>query len=310
MTGIPSAFGKHRGTAIRKAKADRVFIAVNSFFLVLIVFVVLYPVWYALMASFSDPTAVTRGELVFLPIGFDLSAYRKVFAFERIMTGYMNTLLYTFVGTLVNTIMVILTAYPLSRSDLWGKKTLTKLFVFTMYFSGGMIPSYLLIRELGLYNTMWALILPGCISMHNVIITRSFFEHSLPHEIQEAGLIDGCNNFRLLLTIVLPLSMPVIAVILLYHAVGYWNSYFGALIYLSDSKKYPLQLVLRDILISSQVHEMMDTNESAESIVQQALLANSIKYALIVVSSVPVIVIYPFLQKYFAKGIMLGAVKG
>ena len=299
-----------RSTAIKKSATDQVFLAVNSLFLALILLIVVYPVWYAVMASFSDPTAVSRGQLTFLPIGFDLSAYRKVFAYERVMLGYRNTLLYTVTGTVVNTLMVIITAYPLSRRDLWGRGVLTRLFVFTMYFSGGLIPSYLLIRDLHLYNTMWALILPGCISMYNVIIMRSFFSNSLPFEIQEAAMIDGCSNIRMLNTIVIPLSMPVIAVILLYHAVGYWNTYFSALIYLSDSKKYPLQLVLRDILIASQVQEMMDTSETAESLVQQALLANSLKYTLIVVSSVPVIVIYPFLQKYFARGITLGAVKG
>ena len=195
---------KRHGTSIRKSRSDRIFLLFNGVFLGFILFIVVYPVWYAFAASFSEPLAVSRGELVLLPVGFDLSAYQKVFSFQRVMTGYANTLLYTSVGTVVNTVMVILTAYPLSRRDLWGKKLLTRLFVFTMYFSGGMIPSYLLIRELGLYNTMWALILPGCISMHNVIITRSFFEHSLPQEIQEAGMIDGCNNFRLLLKIVLP----------------------------------------------------------------------------------------------------------
>ena len=295
---------------IQKTRADRIFLGCNAIFLALILILVVYPVWYALAASISDPLAVSRGELVFLPRGFDLSAYRKVFSYQRVMTGYRNTILYTTVGTIVNTLMVIITAYPLSRKDLYGTKLLTKLFVFTMYFSGGLIPTYLLVRDLGLYNSMWSLILPGCISVYNVIIMRSYFTNSLPYEIQEAAMIDGCSNIRMLIKIVMPLSMPVIAVILLYHAVGYWNTYFSALIYLADAEKYPLQLVLRDILISSQVSEMMDSMDSADSVIQQALLANSIKYSLIVVSSVPVIVIYPLLQKYFEKGIMLGSVKG
>ncbi len=296
--------------AIRIARTARVFLTVNARFLARLLLLVLYPVWYAIIASISDPLAVSRGELTVWPVGFDLSAYKKVFHFERVLTGYRNTLLYTVVGTVVNTLMVIFTAYPLSRRDLYGRKLLTKLFMFTMYFSGGLIPTYLLVRDLGLYNTMWALILPGCISMYNVIIMRSYFTNSLPFEIQEAAMIDGCTNIRMLFNIILPLSMPVIAVILLYHAVGYWNTYFSALIYLADSDKYPLQMVLRDILISSQVSEMMDSSESAESMIEQALLANSLKYALIVVASLPVIIIYPLLQKYFEKGIMLGAVKG
>lgn len=296
--------------AVRQSRSDQIFLACNALFLLLILVVVIYPVWYAFIASFSDPLAVSRGELTLLPIGFDLSAYKKVFRYQRVMTGYRNTIVYTLTGTLVNTLMVIITAYPLSRKDLYGRKLLTKLFVFTMYFSGGLIPTYLLVRNIGLYNSMWALILPSCISMYNVIIMRSYFTNSLPYEIQEAAMIDGCANIEMLVKIVLPLSMPVIAVILLYHAVGYWNTYFSALIYLSDADKYPLQMVLRDILISSQISEFMDSSESSESVIQQALLANSLKYALIVVSSVPVIVIYPLLQKYFEKGIMLGAVKG
>lgn len=296
--------------AVRQSRSNRIFLACNALFLLLILVVVIYPVWYAFIASFSDPLAVSRGELTLLPIGFDLSAYKKVFRYQRVMTGYRNTIVYTLTGTLVNTLMVIITAYPLSRKDLYGRKLLTKLFVFTMYFSGGLIPTYLLVRNIGLYNSMWALILPSCISMYNVIIMRSYFTNSLPYEIQEAAMIDGCANIEMLVKIVLPLSMPVIAVILLYHAVGYWNTYFSALIYLSDADKYPLQMVLRDILISSQISEFMDSSESSESVIQQALLANSLKYALIVVSSVPVIVIYPLLQKYFEKGIMLGAVKG
>ena len=308
VRGIDMGLRKFAARAARRSSADAVFLLCNGLFLGFILLIVIYPVWYAFIAS--DPMAVSRGELVLLPRGFDLSAYEKVFGYERVMTGYRNTIVYTLAGTVVNTLMVAITAYPLSRRDLWGRNVLTKLFVFTMYFSGGLIPTYLLVRNVGLYNSMWALILPSCVSMYNVIIMRSYFSNSLPFELQEAAMIDGCSNVSMLLRIVLPLSTPVLAVILLYHAVGYWNMYFSALIYLADADKYPLQMVLRDILISTQITEMMDTAESAESMIQQALLANSIKYALIVVSSVPVIVIYPFLQKYFEKGIMLGAVKG
>ncbi len=297
-------------TKVKMLRADLVFQCVNGFILIVITFLVLYPVWYAFISSFSDPELVARGQIVLLPRGFNLQGYQKVFQHDKIMTGYANTLLYTVVGTLINTTMTLLCAYPLSRADLWGRKWITKLIVFTMYFSGGLIPTYFVVRDLGLYNTMWALILPNCISVTNMIIMRTYFVNSVPFEMQEAGMLDGASNLAILIRIVLPLSMPVVSVILLYSAVGYWNSYFSALIYLSDAKKYPLQLVLRDILITSQMTDMVDTAETAESLMDMATLANSIKYAVVVVASVPMLILYPFIQKYFKKGIMLGAVKG
>jgi putative aldouronate transport system permease protein len=246
--------------------------------------------------------------MLFWPEGFTLKAYERVFQNVDIMRGYGNTILYTLIGTAINLVMTILAAYPLSRKDLAGRNALMMLFVFTMYFSGGLIPSYLIIKSLGMVNTFWALIIPNAVGVWNIIIMRTFFQHTLPHELHEAAVIDGCSNFQLLMKIVLPLSMPVIAVMVLFYSVGHWNSYFSALIYLSDRDKYPLQLILREILVQNQTQEMMQMSE--ESATQQALMAASIKYAVVIVANLPVLLLYPFLQKYFVKGMMIGAIKG
>ena len=213
------------------------------------------------------------------------------------------------VGTSINLVMTTLTAYPLSRKDFPGRPWVTRLLTFTMFFSGGMIPLYTLVRGLGLYNTMWAILLPASISMFNCIIMRSYFENSVPAEIQEAGIIDGCGNFQVLACIVLPLSMPILAVMVIYYGVQHWNAYFSALIYLSDKKKYPLQLILREILVQMQSQDILG-GDFAAAADEQVMMAEGIKYALILISSLPVMMIYPFVQKYFAKGVLVGAVKG
>ncbi|RAV18965.1 carbohydrate ABC transporter permease [Paenibacillus contaminans] len=292
----------------QQSRADKAFEAVNLFLLVCIVIVVLYPLVFVAFASISDPAAVINGDMLFWPEGFTLKAYERVFQNIDIMRGYGNTILYTLIGTAINLVMTILAAYPLSRKDLAGRNALMMLFVFTMYFSGGLIPSYLIIKSLGMVNTFWALIIPNAVGVWNIIIMRTFFQHTLPHELHEAAVIDGCSNFQLLMKIVLPLSMPVIAVMVLFYSVGHWNSYFSALIYLSDRDKYPLQLILREILVQNQTQEMMQMSE--ESATQQALMAASIKYAVVIVANLPVLLLYPFLQKYFVKGMMIGAIKG
>lgn len=292
----------------QQSRADKAFEAVNLFLLVCIVIVVLYPLVFVAFASISDPAAVINGDMLFWPEGFTLKAYERVFQNVDIMRGYGNTILYTLIGTAINLVMTILAAYPLSRKDLAGRNALMMLFVFTMYFSGGLIPSYLIIKSLGMVNTFWALIIPNAVGVWNIIIMRTFFQHTLPHELHEAAVIDGCSNFQLLMKIVLPLSMPVIAVMVLFYSVGHWNSYFSALIYLSDRDKYPLQLILREILVQNQTQEMMQMSE--ESATQQALMAASIKYAVVIVANLPVLLLYPFLQKYFVKGMMIGAIKG
>ncbi|UQZ81169.1 L-arabinose transport system permease protein AraQ [Paenibacillus konkukensis] len=270
---------------------------------------VLYPLLFVLSASFSDPTKVMSGEMWLLPKGFTLGAYKEIFDYAAVWSGYRNTLLYTTVGTCVNLILTTLAAYPLSRKDLPGRNLFMFLITFTMFFNGGLIPTYLIVKGLALVNTFWALIIPNAIATYNLIVMRTYFQNSIPWEIQEASLIDGCSNFRLLTHIILPLSKPIIAVMVLYYAVGHWNSYFNALIYLRNSNLYPLQLVLREILIVSQSN-ILDQSGSTFGMDEKLLLAESIKYALIIVASLPVLIMYPFVQRHFVKGVMIGSLKG
>jgi len=289
-------------------KSDRAFDIINVSLLIIVLIITLYPLIFVVSASFSDPLKVLNGEVWLLPKGFNVEGYKRVFANKDIIIGYKNSILYTFIGTLVNLIMTIAAAYPLSRKDFYGRNFITIMFTFTMFFSGGMIPTYLVIQKLNLINNFWVMILPGAVSMYNVIITRTFFQSTIPYELQEAALIDGCRNMGILVRIVLPLSIPIIAVMAIFYGVAHWNSYFSALIYISDRQKYPLQLILREILIQNQTSEMMDID--MENIAQQQILAESIKYAVVIVASVPVLILYPLLQKYFVKGVMIGAIKG
>jgi len=293
-------------TKIKQSKADTLFDIFNIFILSIVLIIVLYPLIYIISASFSDPMLVLQGKVSLLPKGLTLDAYKMVFKDSKIMTGYKNTLIYTVVGTLCNLIFTIMCAYPLSRKDLAFRQQITFFISFTMFFSGGMIPSYLVIRKLGLINNFWVMILPGLISVWNMLIMKNYFQSSIPYELQEAAKIDGCSNIGILWRIVRPLSVPIIAVMVMYYGVGHWNAYFNALIYLTDEKKYPLQLILRGILVQSNTNDM--TGDS--TMVQQQLLAESIKYAVIIVSSIPVLILYPLLQKYFVKGVMVGAIKG
>lgn len=276
--------------------------------LVLVLIAVLYPLLFVLVASISDPAKVLGGEVWLWPEGLTLRGYEKVFQNNDILQGYANTLLYTVVGTAINLIMTILAAYPLSRKDFVGRGFFTALFVFTMFFSGGLIPTYLLVKSLGMVNTMWALIIPNAIAIWNVIIMRTFFQQSIPPEIQESAQIDGCSNIQILLRMVLPLSLPILAVMTLFYSVAHWNSFFSALIYLTDRSKYPLQLVLREILIQSNLKDMVETSE--ESLAKSVMEGESIKYAVVIIANLPVLLLYPFLQRYFVKGLVIGAVKG
>jgi ABC-type glycerol-3-phosphate transport system permease component len=235
-------------------------------------------------------------------------AYERIFRYERIWTGYANSLFYAVVGTLVNLTMTLIAAYPLSRRDLFGKNVIVGLFLFTLFFSGGLIPAYLLVKDLGLRNTRWALIIPQALSIWNLLIAITFMRTSIPHELLEASQLDGCNDFQYFLKVLLPLSTPLIAVLALFYAIGHWNQFFAALLYLTNKDLFPLQIILRDILISSQVD--MNMMEDLQSMAAREAMRELLKYALIVVASVPVLMIYPFAQKYFVKGIMLGSVKG
>lgn len=291
---------------IKQSRSDIIFDIINIAILSIILIIVIYPLILVVSASFSDPMAVMKGEVVLFPVSPTLDAYKAVFRNEDITTGYRNTIIYTVVGTAVNLIMTIAGAYPLSRKDFYGRKALTLFYSFTMFFSGGLIPSYLINTKLGLNNNFWVMIIPGAVSVWNMLIMRTFFQNSIPIELQEAAFMDGCTNIGILLKIVLPLSTPVIAVMVMYYGVGHWNAYFTALIYFRDRNKFPLQLILREILVQ---HEMSQMTEG-ETLVSQVLLAEGIKYAAMVVASVPVLLLYPFLQKYFVKGVMMGAIKG
>ncbi|WZL79059.1 carbohydrate ABC transporter permease [Eubacteriales bacterium mix99] len=290
------------------SRNDLIFNMVNGTILSMILLIVLFPLIYTLSASFSDPKMVTAGKLYFLPVGFNLDSYREVFKNQDIMIGYRNTLIITLTGTLLNMILTVCGAYPLSRKDFYGRNVLMKLFSFTMFFGGGIIPLFLVVQSLGLLNSWASLILPSAVSTYNLIIMRTYFENSVPYELQEAAYMDGCSNTGILFKVVLPLSGPVLAVLSLYYAVGYWNSYFSAMMYINDRSKYPLQLFLREVLVMNQAQNMMDS--SAEEMARQAMRAETIKYSVIVVSSVPMLILYPFVQKFFVKGVMIGALKG
>lgn len=276
--------------------------------LALITLIVLYPLVFVAVASISSQELVIRGEVWLWPKNITFVGYERVLGNSEILKGYMNTILYTVSGTALNLVMTIAAAYPLSRRDFLGRNTFTALIVFTMFFSGGMIPTYLLIKHLGMLNTFWAMIIPSALSVWNIIIMRTFFQTGIPNEMQEAASIDGSSNMQTLIRIVLPLSMPVIAVMILFYSVGHWNAYFNALIYLNDRDKYPLQLFLREILVQGQMQDMVDVSD--DSLLRSMMDAEAIKYAAVMIANLPILMLYPFLQKYFVKGVMIGAIKG
>ena len=294
-----------------KGRDDRIINAVACFVCGFVLLLTLYPLVYVLSASFSDPVSVTRGELLLLPIKPTLEGYATILDYSPIWVGYRNTIFYTIVGTGVNLLCTIPCAYALSRKDLYGRNVLMFLFTFTMFFSGGLIPTYLMMKKLGMINTIWAMLVPGAVSAYNLIIARTFYANSIPKELGEAAMIDGCSNTKMFLRIMLPMSMPMVAVIMLYYAVGHWNSYFNALIYLSRAELYPLQLYLRNILLQDMMLDMLSgDSEAMEAMIRRLQLKESMQYGIVVVSSLPILIIYPFLQKYFAKGVMMGAIKG
>jgi multiple sugar transport system permease protein/putative aldouronate transport system permease protein len=307
MIAVKSLF-RNRSNRIRESKADAAFMLVNNIILLLIFLAVLYPLLYVFSASFSDPNAVSAGKVWLLPVKFTTKAYVRIFEYTRIWSGYANSIFYASVGTFVNVSMTILAAYPLSRKDLYGKNLLLGLFIFSMMFSGGLIPFYITVNQLGLYNTRWALIIPQALSVWNMIIAITYFRTSLPQELLEAAQLDGCSDIQYLWRIVLPLSAPIIAVLCLFYAVGHWNQYFTALIFLANKDLFPLQLILRDILVANTIDTTLLLD--AKTMAAKAGLRDLLKFALIVVASVPVLMIYPFVQKYFVKGLMIGAIKG
>ena len=292
---------------IRVSMADRVFDILNYVILTLCLLIVAYPLYFIVIASVSYPTAVYTGKVILWPSRFTLEGYQRILDYESFFTGYRNTVIYTVVGTAINVLITIPGAYALSRKDLVGRNIIMMGVTFTMIFSGGLIPTYLLVISLNLYNTMWALILPVAVSAWNLIVARTFFQETIPDELLEAATLDGAGNTQFFLRVVLPLSKSIIAVMILFYAVNHWNSYFNALIYLKSADKYPLQLVLRNILFENSLGDMV---EDASTLALQQRLGDLIKYGIIIASSLPLLILYPFLQRFFIQGVMIGAVKG
>ncbi len=292
--------------SIHLCRQDRVLNVFLYVFLGVFLIMCAYPVYFVLLASVSNATAVNSGRLLLIPEGFHVMGYKFVFSDQRIGTGYMNTIIYTVGGTLLGLTCSLLAGYSLSRRDLPGRGIVMAVMVFTMYFSGGLIPTYIVIRNLHLVDTRALMIILGSVSVYNIILIRTFFQSNLPTELQEAAFIDGCSNTRFFVLFALPLSKAIIAVIALYLAVGYWNSYFNAMIYLNSNNKKPLQIFLRELLLSEQTNDVADGELASE----YKRMVQVVKYAVIVVATAPIMCMYPFLQKYFVKGVMIGSLKG
>lgn len=289
-------------------KADKIFDVFNIALMGIIALIIFYPLYFVVVASFTDPTVVNRGDILLYPVKFFASGYKKTFSYDPLWRGYLNSFIYTGLGTVVALAATLSGGYALSRKDMGFRQPIMLLFTFTMFFSGGMIPSYLLMRNLGIYDTLWVMVLPGAVSVYNLIVCRTFFENTLPRELLEASQIDGCTDFGFFFRIALPLSGTIAAVLALFYASAKWNSYFDALIYLMDERKMPLQIVLRNLLLIGQSQNMVTGD--AKSLAERKAMADQLKFCVIVVSAAPLLAIYPFLQKYFAKGVMIGAVKG
>ncbi|MCI8315760.1 MAG: carbohydrate ABC transporter permease [Lachnospiraceae bacterium] len=297
---------------IKRCKEDVIFDTVIFIVLTILLLIVAYPLWWVIISSVSDPKAVSGGQVIWHPIGFTLKGYLEVFKDDSIVRSFLNSVLYTVCGVLVNLAVTLPTAYALSRDRFSGKKAITMFYVITMFFSGGLIPTYLVVQNMHLLDTMWALILPGCLSVYNMIVARTFFKTNISEELYEAAEIDGCTQGRFFFQIALPLSGAITAIMVLYYGVGHWNSYFSGLIYLSDQNKYPLQLVLRSILITNEsaLQQAATTAEARAALNEKKELIEVMKYSLIIISSIPVLVLYPFIQRHFVKGVMIGSVKG
>lgn len=293
----------------KRITQDKLVYFINYILLGLLLITILYPLVYVVSASFSSGEALASGKVRLFPVELTLLSYKTVFEYDAIWIGFVNSIIYTIVGTLVSMVLTLLAAYPLSRDDFQGKKVLSSLFLFTMMFSGGLIPTYMLVKNLGLMNTMWSIILPTAVSAYNVIVARTFFNQTIPKELLEASQMDGCSDFRFFSQIVIPLSKPIVAVLCLWIAISLWNGYFNPLIYINEESKYPLQLVLRRILLMSQVN-FANANIDPARVAANRYLSQMLQYSTIIISSLPLMILYPFIQKYFVKGVMIGSVKG
>lgn len=300
---------KSHKNRIKNSLPDKIFDGVNLVVMLILLVIFVWPLWFVLIASISDPNEVWLGNVLLLPKKITLDSYEALMNYSQIWVGYKNTIFYTVVGTVINVIATICAAYPLSRKDFVPRKFILVMLMITMYFGGGLIPTYLVVSKLGLLNTRWAMILPGLVSVYNIIVMRTYFMSSIPASLQEAAILDGANSFQYLVRIVLPLSKPIIAVIALYYAVGHWNDFYTALIYIYDNSLMPLQSFLRDMLMSTKMTVNNISGLDAATVARKAQLAQTLKYSVIIVSTVPVLCIYPFIQKYFVKGVMIGSVK-
>ena len=293
---------------VKKGWRDSVFYAICGTILTMALIIVLFPMLNIVSSAFSDPTAVSAGKVWFWPVDFSLESFKNVLKFDSVWIGYKNTIIYTVVGTVMNVMITLFCAYPLAQSRFAGRKFMSKMLLITMLFGGGMIPNYLLVRDLGLLNTRWAVLLPGLMSAYNVIITKTYIQTNISGELDDAARIDGCSPIQFFFQFILPLSKSIIAIITMYYAVGHWNSYFGAFLYLDKKELYPLQLFLREILLQTQLDaSAFDDPEMAFQLKSQA---EALKYSVIVIATAPLMCVYPLVQKHFVKGVMIGSVKG
>ncbi len=296
----------------KRLKEDKIYDGIIFVILTLIFIIVAYPLYFIIISSISSPEAVSSGKVVFWPVGVTFQGYVEVFNNDQVVTGFMNSLMYTFVGVMLNLTLTMPTAYALSRDRFSGKKAVTVFYMITMFVSGGMIPTYLVVKNMGLLDSMGALILPGALGVYNMIVARTFFKMNISEELYDAAMVDGCTETRFFFQIALPLSKAIIAIMVLYYGVGHWNSYFSALLYMKSESKFPLQLVLRSILVQNQSHlsQTVTTVAQQEAVEQKRQLMELMKYSLIIVSSMPVLIMYPLVQKHFVKGVMIGSIKG
>ena len=301
-----SGASKKEGSLKRRHLGDTVFYLINGIILGLLALIILYPLYFIIIASISDPDAVLAGKVVLYPVSITLSGFRKIIERQDVWRGYLNTIIYTAITVILSLIVTIPAGWALSRKTLPKKKLFMVFFIIPMFFGGGLIPFYNVMSSLRLVNTMWSVVLPSILSVWNLFMTKTFFESSIPEGLIEAAKIDGAGQFKIFLSVVLPLAKAILAVMALYYAVGQWNSYFNAMIFIQNENLYPLQLVLKEILIASE----STVGGSGETILEQFRLANQLKYVSVIVSSVPVLMLYPFVQKYFAQGAMIGSLKG
>lgn len=296
----------------KRCREDVIFDVIVFAVLTVVMLITAYPLYWVIISSVSSPSAVSSGTVIWYPVGFTMKGYWEVLKNPQVIRSFFNSLLYTFCGVMTNLAVTLPTAYALSRDRFSGKKFVTIFYVITMFFGGGLIPTYLVVKGLGLLNSMWALILPGSLSVYNMIVARTFFKTNISEQLYEAAAIDGCTQGYFFFKIALPLSKAIIAILVLYYGVGHWNSYFSGLIYISDQNKYPLQLVLRNILVTNQtaLSQTATTEAAREALKAKKELIDVMKYSLIIISSIPVMLVYPLVQKHFVKGVMVGSIKG